>query len=160
MTVIANSGSINLKKKPAQSGQGEYCLKNSEKSPWLFSGTLAILCNSTVIEMNGDKIQVSHGFKDSQTLKYIAAVKQPCRWGYWYEHVKRKADWPRVPRQPFFRQPNNLQNYSLFGHWIHCSPTWNFCRVILCFWLWLLGCTCIFFNRTVHLNLGRRRRVK
>jgi len=26
--------------------------------------------------------------------------------------------------------------------------------------LWLLGCACIFLNRAVHLNLGRRRRVK
>ncbi len=33
---------------------------------------LANLCNSTIIEIYGDIIQVSHGFEDCQTLRFIA----------------------------------------------------------------------------------------
>ena len=33
---------------------------------------LANLCNSTIIEIYSDIIQVSHGFADCQTLRFIA----------------------------------------------------------------------------------------
>ncbi len=35
---------------------------------------LANLCNSTVIEIYGDKIRVSHGFDGCQMLEYIAEL--------------------------------------------------------------------------------------
>ena len=35
---------------------------------------LAITCNSTIIEIYGDIIQVSHGFEDCQTLRFIAGI--------------------------------------------------------------------------------------
>ena len=39
------------------------------------------LCNSTVIEIYGDKIRVSHGFDGCQILEYIAAnVPRPSDW--------------------------------------------------------------------------------
>jgi hypothetical protein len=33
-----------------------------------------LLCNSTVIEMCGDKIRVSHGFEGCQPLKFIVEI--------------------------------------------------------------------------------------
>ena len=38
--------------------------------------TLANLCNSTIIEIYGDKIRVSHGFEYCQLLGYIAAIQR------------------------------------------------------------------------------------
>jgi hypothetical protein len=35
---------------------------------------LAILCNSTIIEMCDDMIRISHGFRGCQMLEYIAVT--------------------------------------------------------------------------------------
>jgi len=35
---------------------------------------LAIICNSTIIEMCDDMIRISHGFDVCQTLEYIADI--------------------------------------------------------------------------------------
>jgi hypothetical protein len=42
--------------------------------PWHL---LTNLCNSTVIEIYGDIIRVSHGFDGCQMLEYIAVIKGP-----------------------------------------------------------------------------------
>jgi hypothetical protein len=54
---------------------GKSCdmLKIRPKNRWLSNlAYLANLCNSTVIEIYGDLIQVSHGFDGCQMLEYIA----------------------------------------------------------------------------------------
>ena len=53
------------------SGLGVSMKKRSE----LHFRLLASTCNSTVIEMYGDKIRVSHGFKYCQSLGFIAELQ-------------------------------------------------------------------------------------
>jgi hypothetical protein len=46
--------------------------KNKTKRIQVRSIYLAILCNSTAIEVHGDKNRISHGFKSCQSLNFIA----------------------------------------------------------------------------------------
>jgi len=71
---------------------------------------LANLCNSTIIEIYSDIIQVSHGFDGCQILEYIAENRSTCCPAIGFKYLNPKLfllalfHRPYRPHRPFSRK--------------------------------------------------------
>ena len=112
---------------------------------------LANLCNSTIIEMYGDIIQVSHGFDGCQMLEYIADSTNPLFF--------KRAVWLVIlivfnllwytTYPSFHLHPGGVTLYIVVVHW--SKKSWS---------VYILLCNLhisVISGHDIHNKLGRRK---